>query len=134
LNAPIGWWWPVLAGVATVTALLVGSNYAVAVPAATVAVVAAALALVGPLRLRRVEKRPPTYLPAVHVGSVRAALNGGEPGREDLVLTLDLLERRISRPDLPAKSAAEITALVRQPAAEFREYVNRRLDELETLS
>ncbi len=103
-------------------------------PLATLAVLTAALAMVGPLRLRYAERRPAAHFPAVNVGSVREAFVGGEPGREDVVLKLDLLERKISRPDLPARKPWEIAEIVRQPPAAFREYVRGRVDELEARS
>ncbi|HTT16904.1 MAG TPA: hypothetical protein VMH49_06065 [Thermoplasmata archaeon] len=134
MKAPIGWWWPLVAGVALVVTFVAGPRYSVAVPAATVAVIAAALAFIEPLRQRRTERARRVYAPPVHVGSVREAFAGGEPGREDIVLTLDLLERRIDRPDLPARTGPEITALVRQPPEAFRRYLAARLDDLERRS
>lgn len=134
MSRSIHWWWPTLAGVATAASLVVGPDYALAVPAATVAVVAATLTLIEPLRRRHQARMASSYSPPLHVGSIREAFGGGEPGREDVLLTLDLLERKIIRPDLPARTGHEVAAIVRQPAAEFREYVHRRLDELEARS
>jgi hypothetical protein len=62
---------------------------------------------------------------------LREAFTGGVPGREDLILACDLLERKLSRPDLRARTAPEIASLVQLPSEEFRRYVAQRLDELE---
>ncbi len=131
MKAPIGWWWPLLAGVALLVTFAAGDQYSIAVPAATVAVVAAALSFVEPLLQRRTDRARRAFAPPVHLGSVREAFTGGEPGREDIVLTVDLLERRIVRPDLPARTGPEIAALVTPPPEEFRRYLAGRLDDLE---
>jgi hypothetical protein len=134
VNAPIAWWWPVLAAVATAVAVLAGADYALAVPAATVAVAAAALSLLGPLVRRREERVRTPYLAPIHAGSVREAFTGGTAGWEDIVLQLDLLERKVARPNLPIRTGPEIKAIVRQPPETLRRYVARRLDELESRS
>lgn len=131
MTSPIGWWWPLTAGVATAVAFAAGPSYAIAVPAATVAVVAAALTLVEAVWRRRDEARPTAYVARASFGSIREAFNGGEPGREDIVMALDLLERKFSRPDLPTRTAAELHALVDHPEDDFRRYVAERLDTLE---
>jgi hypothetical protein len=134
VSRPVVWWWPVLAGIGVAIALLASSSRAVAGAAATVAVVAAALAVVETvLRQRRAghEEYDPT---PTHPGGLREAFTGGGPGREDLVLACDLLERKLSRPDLRARTPPEIAALVRLPPDEFRRYVAQRLDELEASS
>lgn len=131
MKSPIGWWWPAIAGIATLVAVVGGAHYSVAVPAATVAVVAAALTFIDPLNRRRTDAPRRAYHPAVHLGSVREAFVGGEPGWEDIVLTLDLLERKLSNPNLPARTGPEVAAIVRQSPERFRAYLARRLDELE---
>ena len=131
MSAPISWWWPTVAGIATLIAFLAGPTYSIAVPAATAAVIAAALTLVDAVGRRREEvarrRRPVPTGP----GGIRGAFTGGEPGREDIVLALDLLERKFSRPDLPARTGAELRELANQPEEGFREYVAERLDTLE---
>lgn len=134
MNAPIAWWWPVLAAAAAAVAWLAGANYAIAVPAATVAVAAAALTLLGPLSRRREERLRTPYLAPIHAGSVREAFLGGTAGWEDIVLQLDLLDRKVARPNLPIRTGPEIKAIVRQPPAALRAYAARRLDELEARS
>jgi len=131
VSAPIGWWWPFVAVIATGIAFLAGPAYSIAVPAATVAVIAAALTIVEVIVRQRGPGRIGTGRVVVSPEGVRGAFRGGEPGREDIVLTLDLLERRILHPDLPARTGREITGIVRRPPAEFRRYVARRLEELE---
>jgi len=134
VSGSIGWWWPALAGIATIVAFAVGPTYSVAVPAATVAVVAASLTIVEVIVRQRSEAEAGPARAPIVPGGVRGALAGGEPGREDVVLTLDLLERKISRPDLPARTGPQVTAIVRRPAPEYRRYVAQRLDELEEAS
>ena len=131
MNAPIGWWWPAVAIIATGVAFAAGPVYSLAVPAATVAVVAAALTIVEVIVRQRGEAGGGEYRAPRVVGGVRGAFIGGIPGREDLVLTLDLLERRILRPDLPAKTPREVAEIARRSPAEFRRYVAQRLDDLE---
>lgn len=133
MNAPFGWWWPVLAGVAAVVAWVAGATTLGAV-GATVAVLAAALALVDAVARRRERAVAVREPPAVAPGGLREAFVGGEPGREDIVLALDLLERKFTHPNLPARSVTELAALAFQPQAQFREYVAARLEELERAS
>lgn len=134
MKPPIGWGWPTLAGVAIALALVAGSSRPLAIGAATVAVIAAALAVVGALGLDRTEE-PSEYEPIMgRPGGLREAFVGGELGRIDIVLACDLLERKLARPDLRARTPAEVDALVRVPPAEFRRYLARRLAELEAAS
>lgn len=134
MNAPFGWRWPLVAGIAIIVAVAAGASSAFAEAAATVAVVAAVLTLVEVVARRRerevVERAPK----AVRPGGSREAFTGGEPGREDIVLALDLLERKFSTPGLRTRTASELASIVRRPPAEFRRYVERRLDELERAS
>ena len=131
MNSPFGWWWPLLAGVATAVAVLAESVRVVAVPAATVAVVGAVLTVLEVIARQRGEARPPADVEPLRVGGLREAFVGGMPGREDLVLACDLLERRLCRPDLRARTALELAQLVTLPPEEFRQYLAWRLDELE---
>jgi len=134
VSPPIGWWWPLLAGVAIAIALVAGPTRPLAGAAATVAVVAAVLAVLeAVLRQRRVERATPEVTPA-HPGGIREAFVGGGPGREDIVLACDLLERKLSRPELRARTPLEIETLVHLPPEEFRRYVAQRLDDLERAS
>ena len=134
MTAWIGWWWPLVAAVATGVAFAAGPTYSIAVPAATVAVVAAALTIVEVILRQRGETGTGAARAPLVPGGIRGAFNGGEPGREDIVLTLDLLERKISRPGLPARTGPEVAEIVGRPPEEFRRYVAERLDELEGAS
>ena len=134
MSSPVGWWWPLLAGIATAVALLAGPAHELVVPAATVAVLGAAMTVLEALARQRGGARAPAAPTPTHPGGLREAFTGGQPGREDIVLACDLLERKLSRPDLRARSAFEIAALVTLPPEEFRRYIARRLDELEGAS
>lgn len=134
MNAPIGWWWPAVAGVATVIALIATFDRPVAVVAATIAVVAAALTVVEVIARNREAREAEPEAQPVRVGGPREAFAGGAPGREDIVLTLDLLERKLGRPDLRARTPRELAELVQLPPEGFRQYVAGRLDELERTS
>lgn len=131
MRSPIGWWWPAVAAVAIVVAAIAGPDYAVAVPAATIAVIAAALTVVDALGRHRGELAGPILARALPPGGIRGAFRGGETGREDIVLTLDLLERRLSRPDLPSRSAAQLAEICRRSPEQFRRYLAERLAALE---
>lgn len=131
MTASIGWWWPAAAGVAAVVAFLAGPAYLLAVPAATVAVLAAAMTLVEAVWRRREWPERGAYVPRASFGGIREAFNGGPSGRADVVHALDLLERKLSRPDLPTRTEAEVRQLIDHPADDFRRYVADRLDELE---
>ncbi len=134
MRSPIGWWWPVLAGIAVLVAVLAGPNYTLAVPAATAAVILSALGVIDALGRHRGELEGPILSRPVPPGGVRGAFRGGEPGREDIVLTLDLLERQLARPDLPSRTAAELAAICRQSPEQFHRYLAKRLNELEARS
>lgn len=133
MKAPIGWWWPLLAILATGVAFAVGPQYTIAVPAATVAVVAAALTIVEAIaRQRGLALNPPEAGAEAPSGTgIRAAFAGGKGGREDLLQTLDLLERKFGHPGLPMRSGVEVERITSRPAEEFRRYVAERLDKLE---
>lgn len=132
MNSPVGWWVPGVAVVATILAIAAGRNLAVAIPAASVAVAAAAIVLAsapfgrGPLRA----SAPPAPVRS-EPDRLRFAFRSGELGRADLVALLDRLEREGPRPDLPTRSVAELEEIVRLPAREFDGYVLQRVEELE---
>lgn len=134
MKAPFSWEWPIIATAAAALALGAGTYRLVAVPAATLAVVAASLAVVAVVRRARVEDAPEEDPAPEHPGGLREAFVGGELGRVDLVLACDLLERKLARPNLRARSPAELNALVRVPPGDFRRYLTRRIAELEATS
>lgn len=134
MSAPVSWLAPVVAGVAAAVALAADPWRSIAVPAATVAVVAAALTVVEVV-LRRRGGTESAYEPApTHPGGLREAFVDGERGRVDIVLACDLLERRLSHPNLRSQTTLELDSVVRMSPAEFRAYLTRRLHDLERTS
>ena len=131
MRAPIGWWWPLLAVLATAVAFAVGPQYSIAVPAATVAVIAAALTIVEAIVRQRAFSMPMVGPRPIGPVGTRGAFVGGEAGRADIVQSLDLLDRKMTHPGLPMRSRAEVEQIVSGSPAEFRAYVAKRLDELE---
>ena len=131
MRAPFGWWWVVLAALFASLAIVASDSYAVAVPAAAAAVLAATLAVADTVRRTAAARAPPARFRPVPRSGVRDWLAAGELGREDVVLLLDRLERKVARPDLPARTPMEIGALVDLDLPEFLRYVTERLDALE---
>jgi hypothetical protein len=131
MRLPFSWLFPAVAIAASGLALGAGRDLSIALPAAVLAVVAGALTIVevlvqgSPPRARR-ESTVPNPRASVH-----AAFRSGRYGREELLTTLDKLERAGPHPDLPSRPAGEIDRLTRLPAAEFRQYVADRLHALE---
>jgi hypothetical protein len=134
VTAPLGWWWPLLTGVAIVVALLASAVPTVATVAATLAVVGGALTVVDAVARRRERAAVPILAPRSGPGGAREAFRGGETGREDIMLALDLLERKVVTPTLRARTAPELSAVAGRTPEEFRRYVAQRLDELERAS
>jgi hypothetical protein len=131
VRAPFAWWWLALAALFSAFALWAASNYAVAVPAAAAAVLVAALALGDAVRRTSSPRAVPPRVQPVPTSGVRRWLAAGELGREDLILLLDRLERKVLRPDLPARTPTEIGALVTLAPQEFYRYVADRIQALE---
>lgn len=131
MSARFPWWWVVPSAGFTLLAVANASTYAVAIPAATAAVVLAGIAVAETLaRLPR-----PT---AVRVAArsragadVRSWLGAGRVGREDLLLFLDRMERRSTRPELPNRNPAELDRLLRLSQREFLRYLAEQLVRLE---
>lgn len=125
------WYLVALALVATGLAVWAGTNLAAAVPAAVLALTAAALLFA--------EAWTSSGRPTAAAGgrrgrsrdTLRAAFRSGRMGREAVVDLLDRLERAGPHPELPTRPVEELNALGRLTPAEFRHYVARRLDELE---
>jgi hypothetical protein len=131
VRAPFAWWWLVLAALFSAVALWQSSNYAVAVPAAAAAVLVAAFAVGDAVRRTSSSRAVPYRLPPFPRSGIRHWLAAGELGREDIILLLDRLERKVLRPDLPARTPMEIGALVALRPSEFHRYVADRLQALE---
>jgi hypothetical protein len=131
MKSPVGWVLPLVAAVATVLAVVAGSNLAVALPAAAIAVLAAGLlfARTWSLRARGPDPAPPD--PRTDADRLRTAFRSGRIGREELVLALNRLERSLLRPDLAPPPVAELARLAALPPDQFRKYVRGQLDRLE---
>lgn len=134
MSLPVAWWWAVLAGLCVGLALAASGSPGVSVGAATAAAGFAGLAVVETIVRHRAARARRSDVTVRHPGGLREMFVGGEPGREDLVLACDLLERQIARPELRARTQPELEALVRMPPEAFRRYIARRLDELERIS
>ena len=130
LAATLGW--VGLAAAATGVALWAGANTAIAAPAAAVAVFAAGALFVGAW-LGAWAAEPPAPAPPVADGPApfRFGFRSGRLGREEIVDTLDRIERTGPNPTLPVRTAPEIAALTSLSRSEFRAYVRRRVDDLE---
>jgi len=121
----------VVAVLASGLAIAAGTNEALVLPAATVAVVAAALLLAGVAeRTRWPSGRALPVLPA-DPARVRSSLAAGVRGRPTIVWLLDNLERSAGTPNVPVPSDEEIARLKSLRPEEFREYVAARVAELE---
>jgi hypothetical protein len=121
--------------ISTGIAVWAGDNFALAVPAATVAVLAAGLLLVDAfLERSRTAGLPEGSSEPKETETIRAAFRSGRFGREAIADFLDRLERAGPNPGLPSRRAEETRRLMRMPYAEFRNYVRQRLDDLESRS
>jgi len=120
---------------ATGVAIWAGPNPAIAAPAAALAVVAAGL-----LFLAAGVDRPPVAAPPRPPALprdeylFRYGFRSGPLGREEIVATLDRIERSGPNPQLPSRSSSEVASVVELPRADFREYVRRRVEDLEVRS
>ncbi|MCI4339196.1 MAG: hypothetical protein L3J68_02540 [Thermoplasmata archaeon] len=117
---------------ATGLALWAGPNLAISAVAAAAAVVAAGL-----LFLSAWVDRPPArvavapYRSERDIPPFRYGFRSGRFGREELISTLDRIERLGPTPELKSRSSGEMDSIARLSAAEFSDYVRRRLDDLE---
>ncbi len=132
MSSPLGWGWPVFAAAAAgLAAATASSSPWVATGAAAVAVTAAGITLarvLGRAAAAPVRELAPALPPA---SGVRAMFTAGTIGREDLVLTLDWLERKWSRPGLKTRTAEELAPLLAAPPEKFRAYLEQRLVQIE---
>ncbi|MGI0071349.1 MAG: hypothetical protein ACRECT_04690 [Thermoplasmata archaeon] len=132
MRSPLGWFLPAVALLAAGVAVWAGPNFALAIPAAATATLAAALLFLDAWfdRPGRVPARL-SAMPPRETSRLRAALTSGTLGREELVLTLDTVERKGLTPDLPVRTVSELEAIVGLPAKEFRDYLRERVERLE---
>jgi len=122
-----------LAAGATGIALWAGPNPQIAGPAAATAVGAAALLFVG-VGLDAWSGRSvptPPAAPERDEFLFRFGFRSGRLGREEIVATLDRIERSGPTPLLPGRSVREVQSIVELPRADFREYVRHRIEDLE---
>jgi hypothetical protein len=132
MRLPSGWFLVVVAAIAVAIAIWAGPNLTIAIPAAAFATLAGGLLFVGAwLELEEGARRrtPSRWEPDVF--RLRSAMRSGPLGREEIVTTLDRVERMGPTPDLPARSPQQMELIVRLPPAEFRKYLRGRLDDLE---
>jgi hypothetical protein len=122
----------VLAGAATGVALWAGPNLPVAAGAAAAAVLAAG-ALFLTAWFDRADRRPGVAArsPERDIFLFRFGFRSGRFGREEVVTTLDRIERSGPAPELQPRSSREMDEIVRLSAREFSDYVRRRVDDLE---
>jgi len=121
----------VVAGVAAGVAVAAGTNLAVIVPAAAVAVGAASLLLLGMVERIRWPDGSTAAPTPTEIGRVRTSLTSGAWGRSDLVALLDHLDRSEAGKQLPSTPAEEVTRLQALSREEFREYLRVRVGDLE---
>lgn len=129
------WWAGLLLGVAagaTGLAVWAGPNLPVAALGAAFAVLAAGVLFVGAW-VDRPNRRAsvPARTPERDVFLFRFGFHSGRFGREEVVTTLDRIERWGPSPELPGRSAHDMDSLAHLSSAEFSDYVRHRLDELE---
>lgn len=132
MNPRLGWLLPGLAVVSTGVAIWADGNFALSVPAASVAVAAAGLFFVHVVPSE--PSRPPRpERPIVREGParIRSAFRSGRLGREEILNLLDGLERSGPNPNLPGRRIEELAQLRGLSSREFRDYVRERLDDLE---
>jgi hypothetical protein len=121
-----------VAALATGIAIWAGPNLAIAAPAAAFATLAAGLLLVGAwVDVEGGERRRPRPRGEPELFRLRSALRSGPLGREELVTTLDRVERMGPSPDLAPRTPQQMELLVRLSPPEFRRYLRARLDDLE---
>ncbi|HYA54773.1 MAG TPA: hypothetical protein VEG42_04130 [Thermoplasmata archaeon] len=121
----------IVAALAAGTSIAVGSNAGVAVPAAAIAVGAAAFLLVVILdRTQWPSRGTRLASPATSV-RIRTAFTARDSGRAEILDTLDSLDRSGRPPTRQRLSAEQFSDLVSGSPRGFREFVSARLDELE---
>jgi len=132
VNVPADWPLVVVAAGAAAFAIYVGSDLDVAIPAGVVAVAAAGLLLAGSGRRLAWRRAPaPAMAPPTAASTLRAAFRAGRSGRVTVLAELDRIERNGPHPSLEVRSALEEARIRNLPRAEFRAYVQQRLETIE---
>jgi hypothetical protein len=135
MNAPFRWTFPIIALFATVAAVLLNNNAAVAIPSATIAVAAGAMTLWDSVRDRSPEPGDgPEETRAVAPVGNEVWFEGGEMGQEAIVLLLDRIDRALLHPTLPNRSTGDLAHLRTLPREQFLGYLESRMAELEAAS
>ena len=132
MRSRIGWLLPAVAVVFVAIAVWAGPNVPLALPVAAVGIVVAGLLFLRAWVASEPRRRP--VAPLVwepDVFRLRTAIRSGPLGREELVTTLDRVERMGPTPDLPTRSTDAMRRLTHVSPEEFRSYLRHRLDELE---
>jgi hypothetical protein len=113
-------------------AIWAGPNIPLALPAAALAILFLGLLFLLAWSDSEPRRRPTT--PRVwepDVSRLRTAIRSGPLGREEIVTTLDRVERMGPTPDLPTRGVDEMDRLTHVSPQEFRSYLRRRIEELE---
>ncbi len=132
MRAPFGWWAPAVAVVAAGVAVWAGDHLELSIPASLVAVAAAGFLLAdAAARSRAGRVLPRTDRAPGASENLRAAFRSGRYGREQVLATLDRVERHLRPPGPDARPLEQIERIVGGTDAEFRAYVAARLAAIE---
>jgi hypothetical protein len=131
MSAPFGWGLAGIAAAAAAVAVIAGTNLPVAVPAAALAVLAASLLFVRAWTERAEAARELGRPTGTDTDRMRLAFRTGRLGREEIVVTLNRLERSFRDGGLPPPTVEELTRVAALPADAFLRYVREHLDRLE---
>jgi hypothetical protein len=131
MNSPLPWLLPLVAVAATVLAVVAGANLSVALPAAAIAVLAAALLFARSWSHRARPADPPAPRTRTDTDRLRLAFHSGRLGREEVAIALNRLERSFLDPDLAPPPLDELTRVAALPPDQFLAYVRGKLDRLE---
>lgn len=121
-----------IVAIAIGTAIVAGSNLALAVPAAVAAV--ALTMFLGLLSVAGSGDRDPGQRPSEESRPtlrIEWALAGDRIHREEVVMLLDQIERGGPNPALPSRPRTEVAKIVAMDPPSFRQYVAGRIDLLE---
>jgi len=121
----------VVAVLASAAAIAAGGNLGLALPAATIAVGAAALLLVAVLdRTQWPTFGGPPSEPS-STTRVQSAFQAGRAGRVELLALLDALDRESGTAPRPPLTATEVATFQSADPEQFRRYLDARIGDLE---
>lgn len=121
----------VVAVLASGWAIVAGTNEAIVVPAATVAVGAAAFLLVSVVASTRWPASRPIAGAPADPARVRSSFEAGVWGRPALIALLDNLDRAAGKPDFSNTTVEELDRLQALSPEQFRRYLVGRVNDLE---